>query len=35
MGHRRVARHWSVPQLRGDLADTSQMPLSAEAIEEA
>jgi hypothetical protein len=35
MGHRRCARHWSVPQIRGALADTSQMPLAADAIEEA
>src|SRR5712691_1275061 len=35
MGHRRFARHWSVPQSRGALADTSQIPLSAAAIEEA
>lgn len=35
MGHRRFARHWSVPQIRGALADTSQIPLSADAIEEA
>jgi len=35
MGHRRFARHWSVPQSRGELADTSQSPLSADAIEEA
>jgi hypothetical protein len=35
MGHRRFARHWSVPQIRGELADTSQMPLSADAIEDA
>ena len=35
MGHRRFARHWSVPQIRGDLADTSQISLSAEAIAEA
>src|SRR5712664_966709 len=35
MGHRRFARHWSVPQIRGALADTSQIPLSADAIEDA
>jgi hypothetical protein len=35
MGHRRFARHWSVPQSRGALTDTSQMPLSADAIEDA
>ena len=35
MGQRRFARHWSVPQIRGELADTSQSPLSADAIEDA
>jgi hypothetical protein len=35
IGHRRFARHWSVPQIRGELADTSQIPLSADAIEDA
>ncbi len=35
MGHRRFARHWSVPQIRGELADTYQIPLSADAIEDA
>jgi hypothetical protein len=35
MGHRRFARHWSVPQIRSALADTSPMPLSADAIEAA
>src|SRR6266536_2280131 len=35
MGHRRFARHWSVPQIRSALADSSQMPLSADAIEDA
>jgi len=35
MGHRRFARHWSVPQIRSELADTSQIPLSADAIEDA
>jgi len=35
MGHRRFARHWSVPQIRGELADTSQIPLSADAVEDA
>ncbi len=35
MGHRRFARHWSVPQIRRALADTSQIPLSADAIEDA
>jgi hypothetical protein len=35
MGHRRFARHWSVPPSRGALADTYQIPLSAEAVEDA
>ena len=35
MGHRRFARHWSVPQIRSALADTYQIPLSADAIEDA
>ena len=35
MGHRRFARHWSVPQIRGALADTSQIPLAADAVEDA
>ena len=33
LGQRRFARHWSVGQLRADLADTSQIRLSADAIE--
>ena len=35
MGHRRFARHWSVPQSRDELADTYQIPLSADAVEDA
>jgi hypothetical protein len=35
MGHRRFARHWSVPQIRGELVDAYQIPLSADAIEDA
>jgi len=35
MGHRRFARHWSVPQIRSERADTYQIPLSADAIEDA
>lgn len=35
LGHRRFARHWSVPQIRSELADTYQIPLSADAIEDA
>jgi hypothetical protein len=33
LGHRRFARHWSVPQIRADLADVHQMVLSPDAIE--
>ena len=33
LGHRRVARHWSVPQLRLELKDTHQIALSDDAIE--
>jgi hypothetical protein len=33
LGHRRFARHWSVPQLRGELADSYRIPLSPDAIE--
>jgi hypothetical protein len=32
LGHRRFARHWSVPQLRLELKDTCQISLSADAI---
>jgi hypothetical protein len=35
MGHRRFARHWAVPQIRSELADTYQILLSADAIEDA
>jgi hypothetical protein len=35
MGHRRFARQWSVPQSRGALADTSQIALLADAVEDA
>jgi hypothetical protein len=35
MGHRRFARHGSVPQIRRARADTSPMPRSAEALEDA
>jgi hypothetical protein len=35
MGHRRFARHWSVPQIRGELADAYRIPLSADAIEDS
>ena len=32
MGHRRFARHWSVPQIRAELADSHQIDLSVDAI---
>jgi hypothetical protein len=35
MGHRRFARHWSVPQIRSELADPYQIALSADAVEDA
>jgi hypothetical protein len=34
LGHRRFARHWSVPQLRAELLDRFGIPLSADAIED-
>jgi hypothetical protein len=33
LGHRRFARHWSVPQLRAELLDRYQIALSEDAIE--
>ena len=33
LGHRRFTRHWSVGQIRAELADTYQIHLSADAIE--
>jgi hypothetical protein len=33
LGHRRCARHWSVPQLRAELKDTYKIQLSDDAIE--
>jgi hypothetical protein len=33
LGHRRFARHWSVPQIRDDLRDRFAIPLSVDAIE--
>jgi hypothetical protein len=33
LGHRRFARHWSVPQIRADLADVHKIVLSPDAIE--
>jgi len=32
MGHRRFARHWSVPQIRAELTDSHQIDLSVDAI---
>ena len=34
LGHRRFARHWSVPQLRAELLDGCQTALSEDAIED-
>jgi len=34
MGHRRFARHWSVPQIRAELRDSYQVEISADAIED-
>lgn len=34
MGHRRFARHWSVPQLRAELMDSYAVKLSEDAIED-
>jgi hypothetical protein len=34
LGHRRLARHWSVPQLRWELRDTYRIRLSDDAIED-
>jgi hypothetical protein len=33
MGHRRLARHWSVPQIRAELRDSFAIDLSDDAIE--
>ena len=35
LGHRRFARHWSVPQIRAELIDSYRIPLSADAIEDS
>ena len=32
IGHRRFARHWSIPQIKDELADTYQIRLSDDAI---
>jgi len=34
LGHRRFARHWSVPQLRAELLDSYAIALSEDAIED-
>jgi hypothetical protein len=34
LGHRRFARHWSVPQLRAELQDSYKIALSEDAIED-
>jgi hypothetical protein len=34
LGHRRFARHWSVPQLRAELLDSYAIELSADAVED-
>jgi hypothetical protein len=34
IGHRRIARHWSVPQIRAELLDSYQINLSADALED-
>src|SRR5271168_1612514 len=34
LGHRRFARHWSVPQLRAELLDSYAIVLSEDAIED-
>ena len=33
IGHRRLSRHWSVPQIRGELRDSQGIDLSEDAIE--
>src|SRR4051812_44914639 len=32
IGHRRFARHWSVPQIRDELLDSYRIPLSPDAV---
>jgi hypothetical protein len=34
IGHRRFSRHWSVPQIRGELQDSYQIQVSDDAIED-
>lgn len=33
IGHRRFARHWSVPQIKAELSDRYEIPLSEDAVE--
>ena len=35
MGHRRFARHWSVPQIQAELRDSHRIPLSDDAISDS
>jgi len=35
IGHRRFARHWSVPQIRAELQDSYQIGVSEDALEDA
>lgn len=35
IGHRRFSRHWSVPQIRGELRDSYRIEVSEDAIEDA
>lgn len=35
IGHRRFSRHWSVPQIRGELQDSYRIAISEDAIEDA
>lgn len=35
IGHRRFARHWSVPQIRAELQDSYQIEVSDDALEDA
>lgn len=35
IGHRRFARHWSVPQIRGELQDSYRIDVSEDAVEDA
>ena len=35
IGHRRFARHWSIPQIRAELWDSHRIGLSEDAIEDA